>query len=152
MCPNVRASACGTVAGPPPCYCPIAAPCDAGLRDDAAACNCPNVGGMCGFVTGPPPCYCPTAVVCDLAAAPIDLPAPASTDLAAPACGACGACLGPCCGSSCCGAGERCDNGVCRCGNNPACGAGQQCAAGGPIQPGVTCGFICCGNGVPCPL
>jgi hypothetical protein len=83
-----------------------------------------------------------------------DLARPA--DLAGAMCGASGGCLvGPSCGGICCAAGERCENGVCRCGTNKACGVGEICASGGP-QPGpgsTQCGFTCCGGaGNPCPL
>jgi hypothetical protein len=61
---------------------------------------------------------------------------------------------GPCCGAACCNAGEWCDptSNTCRCGNGPACSGGNICATGGPIQPGQTCGIICCGKTSPCPL
>ena len=32
---------------------------------------------------------------------------------------------GPACGGLCCDTGERCENGVCMCGQNPACGTGD---------------------------
>jgi hypothetical protein len=52
--------------------------------------------------------------------------------------------------SGCCNAGEWCDNGSCRCGMGPGCATGQMCAS--PLVMQNQCGFICCGNGVPCPL
>jgi hypothetical protein len=69
----------------------------------------------------------------------------------------CAACNGAvvCCGNSCCAAGEWCDSvtSTCRCGDRAGCPSGQTCAHGGPIGPGTgSCGSICCGNGVPCPL
>lgn len=57
---------------------------------------------------------------------------------------------GPACGGRCCDTGERCENGVCMCGQNPACGAGDNCEAAGPIG-GDQCGGICCGASGPCP-
>ncbi len=57
---------------------------------------------------------------------------------------------GPACGLTCCAQGERCENGVCRCGPNPACGAGDTCEAAGPIGPDG-CGAVCCGASGPCP-
>jgi len=68
-------------------------------------------------------------------------------------CGATGGCpqgAGPACGAVCCAIGERCDNGVCKCGSLPACGAGDNCEAPGPIG-GDRCGSICCGASGPCP-
>jgi hypothetical protein len=66
-------------------------------------------------------------------------------------CGASGGCPdGPVCGSICCGRGERCDNGTCRCGMNDACGSGDSCEAAGPLG-GDACGSICCGASGPCP-
>jgi hypothetical protein len=69
----------------------------------------------------------------------------------------CAACSGAfiCCGNSCCASGEWCDSVTmtCRCGDRAACPNGQMCARGGPIGTGAdSCGSICCGNGVPCPL
>ncbi len=69
------------------------------------------------------------------------------------ACAPSGGCNdGPFCNGICCGIGERCDNGVCTCGGNPACTGDDVCASGGPVG-GPTCGTICCGSaGSPCPL
>jgi hypothetical protein len=67
------------------------------------------------------------------------------------ACAPTGGCPdGPACGVVCCGRGERCDNGTCYCGFNPACGDGDACEAAGPIG-GDACGSICCGRSGPCP-
>jgi hypothetical protein len=67
------------------------------------------------------------------------------------ACGASGGCpQGPVCGALCCGSGERCTNGVCRCGTLPGCGAGDTCEAAGPIG-NDQCGFVCCGVSGMCP-
>jgi hypothetical protein len=64
----------------------------------------------------------------------------------------CNSCVsGVCCGGGCCAPGEWCDNNACHCANGPACAPGQACASGGP--EGLNgCGWICCGQGVPCPL
>lgn len=67
---------------------------------------------------------------------------------------ACNRCVnGVCCGAACCGAGEWCDpvTVTCRCGDHASCGAGLGCQRGGPVIEG-TCGTICCGGSVPCPL
>jgi len=144
----------GCGAAPLP-QCPTGAACaDAAAPVDLATapegpvvCNCPNVPvPNCGVADGPAPCYCPTAIACpDGGAADLATPAMVCTPN-------CNQCLsGVCCGGGCCASGEWCDNGTCRCGTGAACGARQICAAG-PIQPGQTCGFICCGGGVPCPL
>jgi hypothetical protein len=64
-------------------------------------------------------------------------------------CAPSGACTGgqPC-GPICCGAGERCNYGVCECGDGgDACGAGDSCEPFGP----AACGSICCGVSGPCP-
>jgi hypothetical protein len=70
--------------------------------------------------------------------------------------GSCNACSsgGVCCGGVCCPSGEWCDTTTmtCRCGEHPTCKSGQFCAAGGPIGNPGTCGIVCCGAGVPCPL
>ena len=70
------------------------------------------------------------------------------------AAGACaptqGCAEGPACGGLCCDTGERCENGVCMCGQNAACGTGDNCEAAGPIG-GDQCGSICCGASGPCP-
>jgi hypothetical protein len=86
-----------------------------------------------------------------------DLAQVGSFDLRGAQCvSACNRCTsGVCCGQSCCGAGEWCDEATstCHCGQGPACTDGNHCASGGPIAPGQTCGAICCGtpqNG--CPL
>jgi hypothetical protein len=66
-------------------------------------------------------------------------------------CAPSGGCLdGPVCGAICCDRGERCDNGVCKCGANAACGTGDSCEAPGPIGTDA-CGSICCGASGPCP-
>lgn len=71
--------------------------------------------------------------------------------VAAASCAPSGGCAtGPSCGNACCGPGERCDNGTCRCGSNPACGVGDTCAVVGPAG-GDTCGSFCCGASGPCP-
>lgn len=54
------------------------------------------------------------------------------------------------CGAFCCGRGERCDNGTCRCGTNAMCDPGGVCAAAGPIG-NLACGTVCCGASGPCP-
>ena len=61
----------------------------------------------------------------------------------------CQHCQGVCCGAGCCDVGEWCDNGTCRCGMGNGCPAGEMCVSNIAMQNG--CGFICCGNGVPCP-
>ena len=58
---------------------------------------------------------------------------------------------GPGCGAICCAVGERCELGVCHCGNNAACPDGDSCASAGPTG-GDACGAICCGATGPCPL
>ncbi len=64
----------------------------------------------------------------------------------------CGQCpTSACCGGGCCASGEWCENGACRCGTGAACAPGMICAAGGAVGQD-TCGFFCCGMGVPCPL
>jgi hypothetical protein len=55
--------------------------------------------------------------------------------------------VGPPCGDDCCGRGEYCVNGACRCGDGPACGDGDTCVAPGPYS----CGVVCCGASAPCP-
>lgn len=62
-----------------------------------------------------------------------------------------GCSAGPVCGALCCGAGERCENGACRCGSQAACGSGDSCERGGPAG-GDSCGTFCCGASGPCPL
>jgi hypothetical protein len=83
-----------------------------------------------------------------------DLAGASSTDMVR-VCGSnCAQCTaGPCCGTSCCNAGEWCDNGTCRCGQNSACAPGLLCATGGPVIGGNQCGITCCGDAMhPCPL
>lgn len=95
------------------------------------------------------------ASVPDLASAPdlvhaVDLAHP--VDLLMACVSACDHCQFGCCQggvNGCCNQGEWCDNGQCRCGNSPACAQGMMCAA--PVFGPGMCGFICCGNGVPCP-
>ena len=66
-------------------------------------------------------------------------------------CGGTGGCpTGPVCGTICCDRGEKCVDGVCKCGPNAACGTGDQCEAAGPLG-GDLCGSICCGMSGPCP-
>jgi hypothetical protein len=67
------------------------------------------------------------------------------------ACNPSGGCsTGVACGAVCCAAGERCDEGVCRCGSAPGCTGDDVCAAAGPVgQDG--CGSVCCGESSPCP-
>jgi hypothetical protein len=93
----------------------------------------------------------------DLAGHP-DLSRPdfAGQDLAGISCvTGCNHCVlgGACCpgapNSGCCNSGEWCDNGTCRCGSGSGCAMGQMCAA--PVVAQNQCGFICCGNGTPCP-
>ncbi len=70
-------------------------------------------------------------------------------------CAASGFCSeGPMCGAGCCLYGQHCDNGECRCGNDPACQSGDYCTSGGPILPANGCGLFCCGpaSGVGCPI
>jgi hypothetical protein len=62
-----------------------------------------------------------------------------------------GCVVGPSCGATCCGQGEKCVGGTCMCGNGPACDANDTCEAAGPIG-GDACGSICCGFSGPCPL
>jgi hypothetical protein len=77
--------------------------------------------------------------------------ADAGTDAPPGTCTAEGGCpSGPACGAVCCGAGERCDNGTCRCGTGSACPSGDSCEAAGPAG-GDACGVICCGATGPCP-
>jgi hypothetical protein len=52
---------------------------------------------------------------------------------------------GPACAGACCGAGEVCIAGECRCGDRPACPPGDSCGGG------ADCGVICCGVSSPCP-
>ena len=66
-------------------------------------------------------------------------------------CAASGGCpQGPACGVYCCGFGEKCVLGACKCGSAAACGQGDQCEAPGPIG-GDACGSLCCGATGPCP-
>jgi hypothetical protein len=80
----------------------------------------------------------------DLAHPPSDLkPADMGDRVCGPTCSRCE--TGACCGNSCCGAGEWCDNGTCRCGSGPACVMGQPCVAAlPPILPVSHCGTMCC--------
>src|SRR5262245_66137552 len=48
---------------------------------------------------------------------------------------------GPACGGVCCGPGEQCISGVCKCGQEPACTGGDTCQSGGPMLPAV-CGSV----------
>ncbi|HVV87214.1 MAG TPA: hypothetical protein VHE35_29440, partial [Kofleriaceae bacterium] len=76
----------------------------------------------------------------------------AAVDAGRATCTPAGGCaLGPPCGNRCCGAGEHCEAGECRCGGRPACMVGDHCAAPGPIGDNA-CGSICCGASGPCPL
>jgi hypothetical protein len=59
-------------------------------------------------------------------------------------------CAGPYCGGVCCGFGEQCVNGQCKCGGNPACVGGNSCQTGLPNE--TQCGSICCGATGPCPI
>lgn len=61
---------------------------------------------------------------------------------------------GPQCGAFCCQPGERCADGTCVCGDDPACESGDYCTSGGPAQPTHGCGLFCCGpvSGVGCPI
>lgn len=77
--------------------------------------------------------------------------ADAGIDASPAFCGATSGCpTGPVCGPLCCGRGERCVGGVCKCGPNAACGTGDGCEAAGPLGTDQ-CGSICCGNSGPCP-
>jgi hypothetical protein len=107
----------------------------------------------------PPSCHDDLAADDLSTAPPDDLTQPPSTDLArtcTPYCQHCtfgGACCPGAPNGGCCGAGEWCDNGACRCGDGPACTTnGDRCAQGGIIQFGM-CGSVCCGSfNHPCPL
>jgi len=57
--------------------------------------------------------------------------------------------LGPACGDGCCGQGEQCVEGVCRCGDGAACGEGEICGSAEPIGPDG-CGVTCCPPEGPC--
>lgn len=71
---------------------------------------------------------------------------------ASPTCGPTGSCtLGPACGIGCCGPGERCVSGACTCGAQAACTDGNTCVTGGPIGA-MSCGSVCCGTTLPCPI
>lgn len=50
-------------------------------------------------------------------------------------------CPGPICGGTCCGAGEACVDGVCRCGTTSRCAADQICGASLDAEG---CGSFCC--------
>jgi len=77
--------------------------------------------------------------------------ADAGIDASPTFCGGTGGCpTGPACGAICCGRGERCVGGTCKCGMTAACGTGDACEAAGPLG-GDLCGSICCGNSGPCP-
>ncbi len=88
----------------------------------------------------------------DLAHAASDL---ASVDSGTHTCvGFGGGCLtGVSCGSGCCGSGEWCDSGTCRCGNDVACTGLNHCG-GATLGGGLGCGTTCCGalGGTLCPL
>lgn len=84
-------------------------------------------------------------------AAAIDAGLDASVDAKPATCEPNSSCTtGPLCGTKCCNAGERCDNGTCYCGTGPACGIGDRCESAGPISDN-NCGTICCGASGPCP-
>jgi hypothetical protein len=70
------------------------------------------------------------------------------------ACAPSGGCAdGPMCNGVCCGPGEACEAGICRCGSTPACTGGDMCFVGGPIAPvELPCGRVCCGGPSPCPI
>ncbi|NVB79045.1 MAG: hypothetical protein HOV81_11655 [Kofleriaceae bacterium] len=70
-------------------------------------------------------------------------PAPSSAS-----CQASDVCPGPVCGGTCCGAGEACVEGVCRCGPTSRCAADQIC--GGGVDP-AGCGSFCC-KGASCEI
>ncbi|HEY5920330.1 MAG TPA: hypothetical protein VIV11_01610, partial [Kofleriaceae bacterium] len=57
---------------------------------------------------------------------------------------------GPSCNGMCCGRGEACDGGVCRCNGGIRCTSGDTCQAalGEPDQ----CGTTCCGGPTLCPF
>jgi hypothetical protein len=145
-CPEIPGDAC-TVAGPPPCECPMQVPCDGGpapqcLTDsDCGVCQacvngqCVSNGADCAAdggpvicdcaaypdnactVTGPPPCYCPEEVPCD-GGTPACL---ADSD-----CGPCQICVNGQCGD---GPGAVCtvDAGPGSCTSDLACGPCQVC-------------------------
>lgn len=56
---------------------------------------------------------------------------------------------GPMCGAVCCGVGEACVEGECRCGGGAACENPDACMTAGP-EGETACGFICC-HGPTCP-
>lgn len=66
----------------------------------------------------------------------------------------CACATGPCCGSTCCSAGEWCDTSaatpVCRCGSNDACTGGNTCNAP-TVNVSNPCGVVCC-MGAGCPV
>jgi len=65
------------------------------------------------------------------------------------ACQPSGACsTGVSCNSSCCGPGEQCVNGVCKCGSGSACSGGNTCQS--VVAQPDQCGTVCCGVS-PCP-
>jgi len=75
----------------------------------------------------------------------------ACTDANPLSCAPSGGCtFGVRCGTTCCGAGERCVGGTCMCADRPACGPGDSCERGGPIGDDA-CGTLCCGTTGPCP-
>ena len=63
-----------------------------------------------------------------------------------------GCLYGPMCNGMCCGYGESCDGGVCRCNNGPRCNT----AAGDKCEYAITtpdmCGELCCGPDIGCPF
>jgi hypothetical protein len=99
--------------------------------DGCNSCSCTAQGVAC------------TALAC--------VPTDGGVDADPAYCGATNGCpVGPACGAVCCGQGEKCESGVCRCGGGAACGDGNTCEAAGPLGAEL-CGSICCGSSGPCP-
>ena len=73
--------------------------------------------------------------------------------VAAPAANACqpsGSCAsGAACNGMCCGPGEQCVNGTCKCGTAAACSGGNTCQS--MVAEPDQCGTVCCGV-TPCPV